>query len=277
MATPAKRALDFDDKKDSSEAVKKVSVSSDVIKEIDVTPNEEKIVDTRSSGDALDVVDRTPDVESSPESDEKQESDATLEPVVVNGVGADPPKPESETEKSELNLSVDANGCGETTKSDQLIENRTESPDLNEPISAVGGTDTDCPPVDAEKQPLDQRSEANVEKDVKPSSDPSSDSKSSNDASTDTRSPDDASTAGPATKSSNDTSTTSASKAAPTEPKSYKEKVVNGSQSPKTASPKTSKASSAASTTAPTTATFKPPASNYPVNAPGKNLKPATR
>ena len=271
MATPAKRALDFDDKKDTSEAVKKVSVSSDVIKEIDVTPNEEKILYTRSSGGALDVVDRTPDVESSPE------SDATLKPVVVNGVGADPPKPESETEKSELNLGDDASGCGETTKSDQLIENRTESPDLNEPISALGGTDTGCPPVDAEKQPLDQRSEANVEKDVKPSSDPSSDSKSSNDASTDTRSSDDASTAGTATKSSNDTSTTSASKAAPTEPKSYKEKVVNGSQSPKTASPKTSKASSAASTTAPTTATFKPPASNYPVNAPGKNLKSATR
>ncbi len=53
MATPAKRALDFDDKKDTSDVIKKISVSSDVIKEVDVTPNDDKVVTQTSNDDPV--------------------------------------------------------------------------------------------------------------------------------------------------------------------------------------------------------------------------------
>jgi hypothetical protein len=68
MATPAKRALDFDENKEvsASDVNKKTSVSGDVIKEVEVTPSDEKENVAQNHDDPVVIVDVKTELSSQP-------------------------------------------------------------------------------------------------------------------------------------------------------------------------------------------------------------------
>ena len=87
MATPAKRALDFEEKREvaATDVIKKSSVSSDVINEVEVTPSDEKENVAQNHDDTVVIVDVKTELSTQPveKSSKENVEDKVLNDIIV--------------------------------------------------------------------------------------------------------------------------------------------------------------------------------------------------
>jgi hypothetical protein len=281
LATPAKRALDFDDA--SVDGGKKASVTSDVIKEVDVMSDVFREVDVMSDAikevdvmsDAIKEVDVTSDAckEVNITSDVIKEVDVKSDAIEDVNVASDAVREVDVRSDAVKEVDVTPDAVKEANVTREVIREVDDKPHPDDPV-IVDVKNELLRSGSADEPEVALNNGADVSADTSGIASDCSEAAAKEPAAPTASEVNASDTAPQASEAKAECVVSKTADCSKPEAKSYREKVVNGCQSPKSASPKTSKTTAPPMTMAARLSAQKEQSASQP---PAKNARPVSR